>query len=398
MIYGGRALDGSGLGRWISVTADEAALARTGGLTAEVFPADRGLPGLCECCAPASGGALFRALEQAAQGQPGGSGWKLVSAQAEPVRYKPHSRCVIRYRLLLERAAPEAVFKRDVVVFGKIYSDLEQARKVQDQMVLLYEEQAREGQPIIPRPLGWVPALGIVLSEGIEAPVARRPLQPHYPHVIPETELRLTATALARLHTSAVRPVGPPRTGTKEAGRVRERAALLRAHCREHAQAVERIGNELARRLADLQPGAYRPVHGGFKPSQLLFHAGRVFVVDLDGFSLGDPALDTGYFLAYLRPTGLWYGRPGMRRWFEDAAACFLGAYRDALAGRGIGDGETSGILERSRFYEAALLFKIATRRVNRLNSPRPQELAAMLAEVVSLTEQPDYGHLLHHG
>ena len=40
------------------------------------------------------------------------------------------------------------------------------------------------------------------------------------------------------------------------------------------------------------------------------------------------------------------------------------------------------GILERSRLYEAALLFKIATRRVNRLNSPRPQELSEMLKEI----------------
>ena len=100
-----------------------------------------------------------------------------------------------------------------------------------------------------------------------------------------------------------------------------------------------------------------------------------------------DPALDTGYFLAYLRPTGLWYGRGGARQWFEAAAASFRNAYREALIERGIDAAVTDGILERTRFYEAALLFKIATRRVNRLNSPRPGELAAMLAEIVSLTQ-----------
>ena len=110
-------------------------------------------------------------------------------------------------------------------------------------------------------------------------------------------------------------------------------------------------------------------------------------MVDLDGFCLADPALDTGYFLAYLRPTGLWYGRAGRRHWFEEAAASFCGAYREALIERGMDTAVTDGILERTRFYEAALLFKIATRRVNRLNSPRPGELAAMLAEIVSLTQ-----------
>jgi len=49
---------------------------------------------------------------------------------------------------------------------------------------------------------------------------------------------------------------------------------------------------------------------------------------------------------------------------------------------RGVAPSAVDGILERSHLYEAALLFKIATRRVNRLNSPRPKELAAMLSEI----------------
>jgi len=48
----------------------------------------------------------------------------------------------------------------------------------------------------------------------------------------------------------------------------------------------------------------------------------------------------------------------------------------------GVAPATIEGILQRSRLYEAALIFKIATRRVNRLNSPRPQELSAMLHEI----------------
>jgi len=39
----------------------------------------------------------------------------------------------------------------------------------------------------------------------------------------------------------------------------------------------------------------------------------------------------------------------------------------------GVAPATIEGILQRSRLYEAALIFKIATRRVNRLNSPRPR-------------------------
>jgi len=116
----------------------------------------------------------------------------------------------------------------------------------------------------------------------------------------------------------------------------------------------------------------------------LLFHSHHVFVVDFDGFCLADPALDVGYFLAYLRPSGLWYSRSGMRQWFEDAAKVFVSSYRQAMLEHGIAETTIDGILERSRLYEAALLFKIATRRANRLNSPRAKELSVMLSEIAN--------------
>jgi thiamine kinase-like enzyme len=116
----------------------------------------------------------------------------------------------------------------------------------------------------------------------------------------------------------------------------------------------------------------------------LLFHSGQVFVVDFDGFCMADAALDVGYFLAYLRPSGLWYGNPGMREWFEAAARVFVATYRQAMLEAGVSPAAVDGILERSRLYEAALIFKIATRRVNRLNSPRPKELSAMLEEIAT--------------
>jgi len=159
---------------------------------------------------------------------------------------------------------------------------------------------------------------------------------------------------------------------------------LIAGHNPDQAQEVQRLAQQLATRLETLQPDAYRSAHGGFKASQLLFHSHRVFVVDFDGFCLADPALDVGYFLAYLRPSGLWYHHPGMMPWFQAAAEVFTTAYRQAMLELGVPQDAVDGILQRSRLYEAALLFKIATRRVNRLNSPRPKELAAMLEEVAA--------------
>jgi hypothetical protein len=107
-------------------------------------------------------------------------------------------------------------------------------------------------------------------------------------------------------------------------------------------------------------------------------------MVDFDGFCLADAALDVGYFLAYLRPSGLWCHRPGLRDWFERATTAFVSAYRAAMLARGIAHAEIDGILERVRLYEAAFLVKIATRRIHHLNSPRPQELSAMLGAIAA--------------
>ena len=380
------------------------------GLSVQAFPADSGLPALAASC-DMSQSQVFEAIERAIHTQPGNRDAHIMHIKAEPVRYKPANRCVIRYHVLLEDSEANGGAIRNVTLFGKVYADPEQARSVQALQQRLYDEQlTRSGSetagqvyrtPLLPRPLGIVNELGLTFNEAVQPAehgehmlTGTRALQPRMERgrggeiinmAIPVEELRLTAVALARLHTSAVYPDEKiPRTGAKEAKRARDRAALIARHNPAQAEEVQQLAQQLASRLEALQPDSYRPAHGGFKSSQLLFHSHQVFVVDFDGFCLADAALDVGYFLAYLRPSGLWYARPGMRAWFEAAAEVFTTTYSQAMRELGTEQAVIEGIIERSRLYEAALLFKIATRRVNRLNSPRPKELSAMLHEIAA--------------
>jgi hypothetical protein len=389
------------------------------GLSVQAFPADASLPALATSCDTSSGSPVFEALQAAALVQLQDRAWHLVSAQAEAVRYKPANRCVIRYRLLLEKSqqATGIIEQRKLTIFGKVYADPQQARSVQSLQQQLYNEQEQgKDTPLLPRPLGIIDHLGLTFNEAVQPEAdeqqvdgkwaflrtGTRALQPQLERgrggvitqiVIPEEEVRLTGQALARLHNSHVRPGETgPRTGAKEAKRARERASLIARYNPEQAEEVQRLAHELASRLEHLQPEAYRPAHGGFKASQLLFHSHYVYVVDFDGFCLADPALDVGYFLAYLRPSGLWYHNSGMRQWYEAAAEVFCSTYRQAMSNQGVPPTTIDGILERSRLYEAALIFKIATRRANRLNSPRLQELQAMLNEITARL-QPNHGN-----
>ena len=389
------------------------------GLSVQAFPADSSLPALAASCDTSPHSTVFEALQVAARMQLGDDTWQLVSARAVPVRYKPANRCVIRYHLALDHGIDDGATTRNLTLFGKVYADPEQARSVQDLQQKLYDEQASRtevakntqtgeerslianggGTPLLPRPLGIVNSLGLTFNAAVQPKNYREQmltgtsaLRPKMEKgkggeitelVIPTEELWLTAIALAQLHTSTVRPhEKAPRTGAKEAKRARDRASLIAGRNPSQADEVLRLAEQLATRLEALEPDAYRPAHGGFKASQLLFHSHKVFVVDFDGFCLADPALDVGYFLAYLRPSGLWYHLPGMMPWFQAAAEAFTSTYRHAMLELGITEEVLDGILQRSKLYEAALLFKIATRRVNRLNSPRPKELAAMLEEI----------------
>ncbi|HEU0001712.1 MAG TPA: aminoglycoside phosphotransferase family protein [Ktedonobacteraceae bacterium] len=378
------------------------------GLSVQAFPADSGLPALAASC-DISSSQVFQAIEQAARAHLQDEAWSLKEVVAEPVRYKPGNRCVIRYRLTVAHNQHEE--QRHLTIFGKVYADPRQARSVQALQQRLYDEQVTKlggsliglaySTPLLPRPLGIVDEIGLTFNEAVQPASAdehmltgTRALQPRLERgpggaissiALPVEELRLTAAALARLHSSAVRPAeGSPRTGAKEAKRARDRAALIASRNAAQAEEVQRLAQDLAARLETIQPDSYRPAHGGFKSSQLLFHSHQVFVVDFDGFCMADAALDVGYFLAYLRPSGLWYHNPGMREWFEGAAQIFTSTYRQAMLEAGATPASIDGILERSRLYEAALIFKIATRRANRLNSPRPKELSSMLDEIAA--------------
>lgn len=375
------------------------------GLALQAFPADSNLPHLVASCETSLSSALFPSLQEAARLLLADEGWQLLNAQAVPVRYKPANRCVIRYELTMQRSNGQ---QRALSLFGKLYANPDQARTVQALLQRLYAEQLEQQgstlagftqhTPLLPRPLLLIEQYGLTLNEAIQpsTPQGRlhtgtSVLQPRVirqrggrlvSQEIPEAELRLAAIALARLHTSKVEPgQATLRTGAREAKRVRERAGLLAGYYHTLAPDIQGIAFSLVQSLEELQPESYRPAHGGFKASQLLYRDGAISVVDFDGFCLADPALDVGYFLAYLRPGGLWYKRQGMRSWFEAAAEIFTNTYAGSIDELGVTCLEIAGILQRSHLYAAALLFKIATRRVNRLNSPRPYELANMLTE-----------------
>jgi Phosphotransferase enzyme family len=370
--------------RMACVSIDERELRESGAgarVTLSWFPEDAKLRTLHACCEPSADRRLWEALERAACDASGSTG-RLIRAHAEPLRYKPHDRCVLRYRLLLEGKRGSRI---ELSVVGKAYQRRDQASRVHATAEQLYGR----GTQVVAQPLALVEALGVTVAEDVSGSptvpgtqalrLAGRAQCPH-------DELRRVATALAVFHSCPAvvgRVHQPP---AAEAAKVLERVDLLARSVPSLTTRLRTAGRLIAEGLVATPRGSPRLVHGSFKPSQLLFvEDRRVVVTDLDHCRLADPALDLGYFLAYLRPAALWHRNAKARASYETAATCLRRAYAEAMDAAGARSGDVESALAHAALYEAALLLKIASRRVHRLNSPRPHELEAILGDAVTL-------------
>jgi thiamine kinase-like enzyme len=247
------------------------------------------------------------------------------------------------------------------------------------------------GPPLLPRPLVLVDGLGLTLSEDVCGPAnggaepvseAGKLLHPRAPMPRSADAVAVIAVGLARLHTYPLPPGWPARTASNEAARAVGRAKQLAAYAPDHADRAVALAERVAERLEATATPAARTAHGSFKSAQLLFRGNRLFITDFDQLCAADPALDVGYFLAYLRPPSLWYRRRDARDWYDQLERVFLDTYTRTLAELGCARLRAGQVAARSHLYSAALMFKIANRRPNRLNSVRAGELDAMLAEI----------------
>ena len=121
------------------------------GATVQHFPVDPRLPQLRTVMTPSGQGALAAALESAARRvHDVPPDWRVLHLGAEPVRYKPGDRCVIRYRLVFgapEGAGGAATATRTCTLVAKLYREPGEAAAAQDLLVRLRDRAVSAGPP-----------------------------------------------------------------------------------------------------------------------------------------------------------------------------------------------------------------------------------------------------------
>lgn len=282
----------------------------------------------------------------------------LHATQVTPVRYKPGSRCVLRYQL--EHATHQTV------LFGKLLA--QDSADLCNTFRLL--AQAGRGNPHLPRVAQvvayWDDWQMLVQSavDGVE--LHQFAFDGAVSSALRQVWFRRVGEALAALHSCTTLP-GPSRTLATDLRELHEYQRLM-ARINPHlasryATAVAHL-DHLAQRCSEPRPV---PSHGALRTDQFLLAQdplaarpttqAQLVMIDLDSFCWANPARDLGNFLAYLGWKAI--RQPQFAAFIALAQQGFCQAYR-----------ATGVVFEQGwlAIYQALSMLKIMGRRFRSLS------------------------------
>jgi tRNA A-37 threonylcarbamoyl transferase component Bud32 len=227
--------------------------------------------------------------------QQAGESLQIRGVEIEVLRERS-KRCVLRYCV----HAWERNQNREVTlgVIGKVFKPTV-GEKVFENMQLLWRNGfARDAQDGIsmPEPLGFLPALCLLVQEEVPGFTLKILL-----NQCGQTEhFRQLGRALAKLHQCAVTP-GEPFTVRDHLMRCHPKHEFLSMACPELASSIDYLVARAGQIEAALAPFKLTPLHGDFHLGQIHLNNGRVWLIDFDALSYGDPAADLGNLLVFLK-------------------------------------------------------------------------------------------------
>ena len=253
------------------------------------YPYDPTMPSLPSVSDPAAMAEVLLGLDKEAAGAFAAAG----RLEVERVRYMPEVGAILRYTIHTG-AGP-------ITIYGKVQPGDRGMRthRIVGGLWQAAKQFDYEGLISLPRPLGYVEELGLLLEEAIPGkPVGGNRMNVEFGYAA-----YAAAEAAAVIHESLVPTDGHLFRIEAELGRldrvmqqfaqVHPKAHFLLsdlvAHMRDHVRATEE---------EDLLP-----THGDLKYDQFIHHNGKLTLLDFDYFALAETSYDLGKFCAYLVPS-----------------------------------------------------------------------------------------------
>lgn len=265
-----------------------------------------------------------------------------------PVRYKPGSRCTLRYQTHSESGAG--------FCFGKLLAQdsAEIAQAVDD---LFRASQTTPALPSVAQPLAYWPELQMV----VQAAVSGQELHDLAFDAQKDVALRLNllhaaGRASAALHRSEIVVPGAQKTLVGDLALLEEHKPALRQINPPLANRFDETLGLLHERSQEQEELTAVVSHGALRTDQFMVEGGRLVLIDLDSLCWSSPARDLGNFLAYLSWKSL--RQPQHALFIGLGQAAFLEGYQSLRA------------LPNARWlahYTAASMLKILGRRYSGL-------------------------------
>jgi hypothetical protein len=293
------------------------------------YPYDPSMPNLPSAADPATMAGVLLGLDETAAQDFAAAG----RLEVERVRYIPEISAILRYTIHTGAGS--------INIYGKVQPGDRGLRTYKVVDGLWQAAKEFEGLLYLPRPLGFVEQLGLLLEEAIPGkPVGGNRMS---------TEFGLTAyaaaEAIAVIHESGV-------AADPEVFRIENELGRLDRVVKQFAQVAPKAHFLLSDLIAHMRDHVrsapeeqWLPTHGDLKYDQFIHHNGKLTLLDFDYFAKAETSYDLGKFCAYLIPS--------MPRDWEDTLAAeeirvlFLQRYQEL---------RPYATLQRFQIYEALQL------------------------------------------
>ena len=227
------------------------------------------------------------ALSRSEFGEPGGP-FKVTAVRL--VRHKPGRRCLIEYELafasgrqafILGKSRAKGVDRRTYALHHKLYEGG-------------FHEDSEDGVSV-PQAVGLAPRFAMWFQKKVPGVASTELLNRDGSAPLAER----IAEAMFKLHSSGV-ATSRRHSANDEMRILGERLCMVAKAAPQLRRRVYKVLFACRKRLEEIPQSAECGIHRDFYPDQVIVDGQQLFLVDLDLYCRGLPAIDAGNFLAHL--------------------------------------------------------------------------------------------------